>query len=275
MDNKINMLQKIDKELKEEILDQLPAFILAINKDFDVIYANRFITTQGEIAPENIIGHKCYEVLHSNCCKTKECWMQRALDSGRPVQSRGDVVLNGHQMPTMHYASPLKDSEGNVRGVLEIAVDITEQLQYENKLKEQSNTIRQLATPTIQLWDGVLVLPVVGVIDSMRAQYMMESVLNKIQQTYAKVIIIDIQGVAAMDSAVANHLIKITKATKLMGCECILSGISPAVAQTIIHLGVEMSAINTKANLKDALSTALSLLGIEVKKSDSEADSGT
>jgi rsbT co-antagonist protein RsbR len=275
MDNKKNMIQEADVKRKAEILDQLPTFVLAIDRNFDVIYANRFITTQGEIAPEDIIGHKCYEVLHSSSCRTKDCWMQRALDSGRAVQSRGDVILNGHQMPTMHYATPFKDESGNIIGVTEVAIDITEQLQYENKLKEQSNTIRQLATPTIQLWDGVLVLPVVGVIDSMRAQYMMESVLNKIQQTYAKVIIIDIQGVAAMDSAVANHLIKITKATKLMGCECILSGISPAVAQTIIHLGVEMSAINTKANLKDALSTALSLLGIEVKKSDSEADSGT
>jgi rsbT co-antagonist protein RsbR len=128
--------------------------------------------------------------------------------------------------------------------------------------------IRQMSTPTIQLWDGVLVLPVVGVIDSMRAQYMMESVLNKILQVYAKVIILDIQGVAAMDTTVANHLIKITKAAKLMGCECILSGISPAVAQTIIHLGVEMSEINTRATLKDALSVAFSLLDLEVRKKE-------
>jgi rsbT co-antagonist protein RsbR len=192
--------------------------------------------------------------------------MQKAMDNDLPVHACGDVKLNNRQMPAMHYASQLKNEEGEVIGVLEIAVDISEQVQYENKLREQSNIIRQMSTPTIQLWDGVLVLPVVGVIDTMRAQYMMESVLNKILETYAKVIILDIQGVAAMDTAVANHLIKITKATRLMGCECILSGISPAVAQTIIRLGVEMSSINTKATLKDALSAALSMLNIEVRK---------
>lgn len=264
MDTKTSQLQKVDGKFKETMLDQIPAFVLAINKDFDIIYANRFIADRAHVNPEEIVGRKCYDVLHSECCKTNKCWMKQAMESNEPVYSRGDVTLNEQPMPTMHYAAPLKDDTGTMVGVLEIAVDITEQVQYENKLREQSNMIRQMSTPTIQLWDGVLVLPVVGVIDSMRAQYMMESVLNKILQSYAKVIILDIQGVAAMDTTVANHLIKITKATKLMGCECILSGISPAVAQTIIHLGVEMSEINTKATLKDALSEAFSKLNLKV-----------
>jgi rsbT co-antagonist protein RsbR len=265
---KDNFVQESDWKLKERILDQIPAFVLAINKDFDIIYANSFITERAHVDPGSIIGCKCYQVLHSDCCKTEKCWMRQALESNKPVYARGDVTLNDHPLPAMYYAAPLRNDDKEITGVLEIAVDITEQVQYENKLKEQSNMIRQMSTPTIQLWDGVLVLPVVGVIDSMRAQYMMESVLNKILQVYAKVIILDIQGVAAMDTTVANHLIKITKAAKLMGCECILSGISPAVAQTIIHLGVEMSEINTRATLKDALSVAFSLLDLEVRKKE-------
>jgi rsbT co-antagonist protein RsbR len=266
MNGKNNSPEISDGKLKEKILDQIPAFVLAIDREFNIIYANSFITERTHVAPESIIGCKCFQVLHSDCCKTDRCWMRQALESNKPVYARGDVSLNDHPLPAVYYAAPLKNDDGETTGVIEIAVDITEQVQYENKLKEQSNMIRQLSTPTIQLWDGVLVLPVVGVIDSMRAQYMMESVLNKILQTYAKVIILDIQGVAAMDTTVANHLIKITKAAKLMGCECILSGISPAVAQTIIHLGVEMNEINTKATLKDALSVAFSLLDLEVRK---------
>jgi rsbT co-antagonist protein RsbR len=266
MDNEKKSVAEAEKIQKEEILNQIPAFVLAVNKDFDIIYANHFIAERAHVDPESIIGCKCYQIFHSDCCQTDKCWMRQALESGKPVCARGDVTLNEHPLPAMYYAAPLKNAAGEKTGVIEIAVDITEQVQYENKLREQSNMIRQMSTPTIQLWDGVLVLPVVGVIDSMRAQYMMESVLNKILQTYARVIILDIQGVAAMDTAVANHLIKITKAAKLMGCECILSGISPAVAQTIIHLGVEMSEINTKTTLKDALSTAFSLLELEVRK---------
>lgn len=94
---------------------------------------------------------------------------------------------------------------------------------------------------------------------------MMESMLNKIAETHSKVIIMDIQGVAALDTAVANHLIKITIATKLMGCECILSGITPAVAQTIIQLGIDMENIKTKSTLSDGLGEAFKILDLEVK----------
>lgn len=168
-------------------------------------------------------------------------------------------------LPLEFSAVPLLDEAGEIIGGLEFVLDITERVLYENRLKEQSHTIREMSTPTIKLWEGVMVLPIVGVVDSMRAQHMMESMLTKIAETYAKVIILDIHGVAAVDTAVANHLIKITKATKLMGCDCILSGISPAVAQTIIQLGIDMEAINTRATLSDALTEAFQMLNLEVK----------
>ncbi len=119
----------------------------------------------------------------------------------------------------------LKKSADNIIGSVEFIMDITECVLYENRLKEQSHTIREMSTPTIKLWEGVLVLPVVGVVDSLRAQHMMESMLNEIAETYSKVIILDIHGVAAVDMAVANRLIKIAKATKLMGCECMVRNI--------------------------------------------------
>jgi len=93
---------------------------------------------------------------------------------------------------------------------------------------------------------------------------MMESMLNKILETSSRVIILDIHGVASVDTAVANHIIKITKATRLMGCECLISGISPAVAQTIIQLGIEMGSIKTTSTLSDALAEALAIINLEV-----------
>jgi rsbT co-antagonist protein RsbR len=134
----------------------------------------------------------------------------------------------------------------------------------EKRLEEQSRTNREISTPAIELWDRVLILPVLGVIDSMRAQQMTDTMLNKIKETSSKVIILDIQGVAAVDTAVANHLIKITKATRLMGCQCIISGISPAVANTIVQLGIDMGDVKTNATLREALVDSFTMLNLEV-----------
>lgn len=133
-------------------------------------------------------------------------------------------------------------------------------------IEQQSRALMEMSTPTIELWDDVLVLPILGVLDSKRAEDMTDIMLNKILNTGARYIIIDIQGVPTVDSSVANHLIKITKATKLMGCECILSGISPDIAQTLVQLGIELETIETTANLKSAFKTTLFKAGFRVKQ---------
>jgi rsbT co-antagonist protein RsbR len=124
----------------------------------------------------------------------------------------------------------------------------------------------EISTPAIKLWDRVVVLPVVGVVDSLRAQQMMNTMLKKITETLSKVIILDIEGVAAVDTAVANHLIKIAKATKLMGCRCIISGISPAVAETLVQLGIDLGDVTTNSTLQDSLADAFDILNLEVAR---------
>ena len=114
--------------------------------------------------------------------------------------------------------------------------------------------------------EDILLLPVIGIIDSRRAQDIMRSVLQRIAETRAKVFIMDISGVSVVDTAVANHLIKITKAMRLMGCECLLSGVSPAVAQTVIELGIDISSVNSRATMRDALEEGFRRVGIEVKR---------
>ena len=132
------------------------------------------------------------------------------------------------------------------------------------KIADQSRALLEMSTPVTSIWQGILLLPVVGLIDSRRAQDLMNAVLAKIAETRSRIFILDISGVAVVDTAVANHLIKITKATKLMGCECTLSGISPAIAQTVVELGIDVGVMRTTATLRDALEDAFRRTGVEL-----------
>lgn len=132
-------------------------------------------------------------------------------------------------------------------------------------VKEKSNEVA-VPTPVTILWKNVLMLPIVGIMDSKRGQEIMETILAKIQALEAKVIILDILGVPVIDSSVANHLIKITSATKLMGCSCIITGISPSIAQAVVSLGVELKDVATRSTLKDGVELAFGILGLEVRE---------
>ena len=134
------------------------------------------------------------------------------------------------------------------------------------RISEQTRALIEMSTPVTALWEDILMLPVVGIIDSQRANDMMSSVLARVAETRAKVFIIDISGVSVVDTAVANHIIKITKATRLMGCSCILSGLSPSIAQTIVELGIDVGALQTTATLRDALEEAFRRVGVAVTR---------
>ena len=124
----------------------------------------------------------------------------------------------------------------------------------------------ELSTPVVKLWEVVLALPMIGTLDSARTQVVMESLLQRIVETGAEVAIIDITGVPTVDTLVAQHLLKTITAARLMGAECIISGIRPQIAATIVHLGVDLSAVITKATLADAFQVALSRLGLTVQR---------
>lgn len=124
-------------------------------------------------------------------------------------------------------------------------------------IRRQQDELLELSTPVVKLWDGVLALPIIGTLDSSRAQVMMESLLERIASAEAEIAIIDITGVPTVDTLVAQHLIKTVTAIRLMGSDCIISGVRPQIAQTIVHLGVDLGAVTTKANLADALALAM------------------
>jgi rsbT co-antagonist protein RsbR len=136
----------------------------------------------------------------------------------------------------------------------------------EEVIARQQQELLELSTPVILLWDGILALPLIGTLDSARTQVVMESLLEKIVETGAAIAIIDITGVPTVDTLVAQHLLKTVAAARLMGAECMISGIRPQIAQTIVHLGVDIGDVLTKATLADAFAIALRRSGLTVTR---------
>jgi rsbT co-antagonist protein RsbR len=143
------------------------------------------------------------------------------------------------------------------------------QKEREEVIARQQAEMLELSTPVVRLWEGVLALPLIGTLDSERTQTVMENLLQKIVDTGAGIAIIDITGVPTVDTLVAQHLLKTVAAARLMGADCIISGIRPQIAQTIVHLGVSLGDVSTKATLADAFSLALSRTGFTMVRQSS------
>jgi len=135
-------------------------------------------------------------------------------------------------------------------------------------IARQEREIMELSTPVVQLWPGIVALPLIGTLDSARTQVVMENLLKSLLETGSSIAIIDITGVPTVDTLVAQHLLKTVSAARLMGAECFVSGIRPQIAQTIVHLGVSLPDVVTKANLADAFALALKRIGMKVTKTD-------
>lgn len=136
----------------------------------------------------------------------------------------------------------------------------------EEVIVRQQQDMLELSTPVVELWDNILALPLIGTLDSARTQIVMENLLQKIVETGAAIAIVDITGVPTVDTLVAQHLLKTVAAARLMGADCIISGIRPQIAQTIVHLGVELGSVVTKASLADAFQIALTKVGATVTR---------
>lgn len=143
----------------------------------------------------------------------------------------------------------------------------TYQKAREEVILRQQEELLELSTPVVKLWKGILALPIIGTLDSARTQIVMESLLQKIVETGSEVAIIDITGVPTVDTLTAQHLLKTVTAARLMGADCIISGIRPQIAQTIVYLGVDLADVTTKATLADAFTLALKRTGATINRS--------
>ncbi|HEX2452521.1 MAG TPA: STAS domain-containing protein [Vicinamibacterales bacterium] len=148
------------------------------------------------------------------------------------------------------------------------------QKRREQVIIRQQEEMMELSTPVVTLWEGVLALPLIGTLDSSRTQVVMESLLQRIVESGAPIAIIDITGVPTVDTLTAQHLLKTVAAARLMGADCIISGIRPQIAQTIVHLGVDLGVVVTKASLAGAFAVALRRLGLAVTRSQAQKGRG-
>jgi rsbT co-antagonist protein RsbR len=144
----------------------------------------------------------------------------------------------------------------------------------EDVIRRQQEELIELSTPVVKLWAGVVAVPLIGTLDSARTQVVMESLLQRIVETDSTIAIIDITGVPTVDTLVAQHLLKTVAAARLMGADCIVSGIRPQIAQTIVHLGLDLSEVTTKASLADAVVVALDRTGYEISRRRSSTQLG-
>jgi len=157
--------------------------------------------------------------------------------------------------------SPIRDLAGDLVGFVKVTRDLTERREQERLLQRQRDEILELSTPVIQVWDKVLVLPIIGTLDSFRASRLTEGLLERIAQEQAEVAILDVSGVPAIDTDVAQHLLKTVEAARLMGTASILSGVRPETAQAIVHLGIDLGSLRSSNCLREALQLALRMVG--------------
>lgn len=262
--------EKLEADLLKATLDKLVDGFISIDQVGTILSVNP--------ATEKIFGYSAEEMLGENVKmlmpepdhSQHDGYLKNYLKTGvaQIIGTSGRELIglrkNGTTFPLELGVSEIKTDEGRV--FVGILRDITEKKRDAEVLKATLDSLREMSTPILVVSNKILLLPLIGSIDSHRAQTTIENVLNSIQEHEARVIIMDIQGVPAVDSAVANHLIKITKATKLMGCTCVITGISPEVSQTLANLGIELTDILTESSLKEGLKLAYGFLGFQIKE---------
>jgi anti-anti-sigma regulatory factor len=187
--------------------------------------------------------------------------MAAAVTNGRFEAEGWRLRRDGSRFWANDVLSPIRGSDGDVIGFVKVARDQSDRREAEQLVSRQRDEILELSTPVIQVWDDVLVLPVIGTLDSARAARLTENLLERIARDQAEVVILDVSGVPAVDTEVAQHLMKTVEAARLMGSVSVLSGVRPETAQAIVHLGIELGSLRCRSNLKDALQLALRLVG--------------
>jgi PAS domain S-box-containing protein len=187
--------------------------------------------------------------------------LEQAMDAGRFEGEGWRVRKGGERFWANVILSPVRDGDGRHVGFVKVTRDLTERVEREKLLQRQRDDILELSTPVIQVWDRVLALPIIGTLDSGRAARLTENLLERIASDEAAIVILDISGVPAIDTAVAQHLFKTIQGARLMGADSIISGVRPETAQAMVHLGIDIGGVRSRSTLRDALQLAFTMLG--------------
>ena len=232
-------------------------------------------------APFEALGHAAWAPLKDRLASLSR---SRAAEGSSAAETSRFVLSFKRPMFVRLQSLSRQDSEGAFAALWSLTrlVDglaqwtaSTWQETREEVIKRQQAELLELSTPVVKLWDGVLAVPMIGTLDSSRSQMVMESLLQRIVETGSALAIVDITGVPTVDTLVAQHLLKTVTAIRLMGAECIISGIRPQIAQTIVHLGIDLEGVTTRATLADALALALKRTGHVVTRAGAAPGAGS
>jgi PAS domain S-box-containing protein len=256
-----------DQEFLAAIVQSSDDAIIGKKLDGTILSWNAAATKMYGFSDKQAIGKSIQIVVPPD----REDEIPQILDKIR----RGEIVdhyetmrmsKDGRQFHVSLTVSPIRDMAGNIVGASTIARDISQRVQVEEALARQKvvQAILDISIPVMQVWKGVLCAPLIGTLDSQRTQQLMERLLERIAETGASVALIDVTGVPSVDTQTARHLIETATAVKLLGGQIILTGIRPVIAQTLVHLGVDLSEIVTRSSLATGIRAALEMLDLEI-----------
>ena len=194
-----------------------------------------------------------------------EMELKVAREEGRFEDEGWRLRKDGSRFWANVIITALRDKEGRLRGFGKVTRDLSERRHADEKLKKQTQEIMEMATvPVVQVWEGIVLVPLIGMLDSQRTQQLMERLLHRVTETSSPIALVDITGVPAIDTQTAQHLIETISAVRLLGADVVLTGVRPVIAQTLVHLGIDLSNVITRASLAAGLRMALEILNLKV-----------
>ena len=266
---------QLDEGFLSEIINAITSGIFVTDLEHNILMINKAGARMVGKRPGDCFDRKCYDIFKTPMCRTEFCTCDIVTSKDRANYGETTMQVGDRQIPIEYSSRPLKNYEGKIIGCVENFIDISERLekdriileQKESLLKKREEDIRhlqdeilELSTPVIQVWDGILTLPLIGTLDSHRAHIAMERVLESIEQTRAAFVIVDITGVPIVDADVARHILQTAAAARLMGSETLLTGVGPHTARVISDSGVSLENIILKGRMTDALQYAIAQL---------------
>lgn len=245
------------------LIEASPDMMFTFDSDGVIMDVNREVVKVIGVAREKLIGLPFKQYF------TEQDRAHQAAMSVFEQERVMDIELElinhkGRLIPIALNASVYHDAAGKVAGVFAIVRDISIRKMIAEENRRQQEAILELSTPALRVWEGIVLMPIIGTIDTRRAQQVMENLLQKIVRTESQVAILDIAGVPVMDTSVAQHLLTTVQAAAMLGAETIITGVSPATAQTMTKLGLNFSHLTCKGSLSGGLKEALNILGLKV-----------
>lgn len=198
-----------------------------------------------------------------------EMELRVAADEGRFEDLGWRVRKDGQRFWANVVITAIRNKDGSVRAFGKLTRDLTERKEAEEKSRRQTQEILEMASvPVVQIWQGILLVPLIGTLDSQRTQQLMERLLERVTETSSPIVLLDITGVPTIDSQTAQHLTETISAVRLLGAEVTLTGVRPSIAQTLVHLGIDLSRFVTRSSLSSGLRMAMTSLNLNVTPKD-------